>query len=187
MLLKACVDTHTMKFYFCELFLTVLFLAWSDTFWEGIGGTDVPSRKAVLEETCLAWDLNWWAASALLGLVSLPSTSWRGLCQQSDWTPFWLGTSACGDCSWSLRGCGPNSAVSCTSGGPWGDFFAINDWGVAMHYLSLLVLGRLACDRIKSATSQVKVFLYNSLVEEGIWIQSVVGRWVCQAWRRKKK
>ncbi len=61
MLLTVYVDACTTKFYFCELFLAVPFFAQSDSFWDGLGGmdvTDVPSRKAVLEETCLAWSLN---------------------------------------------------------------------------------------------------------------------------------
>jgi hypothetical protein len=78
--------------------------------------TDIPSRKAVLEETCLALglDLIWQAASALLDLASLLSTSWHGLRQQPDWAPYWLGAHACvlGDQSWSLQGHGPNSAAS---------------------------------------------------------------------------
>jgi hypothetical protein len=43
----------------------------------GTDGMDIPSRKAVLEEICLAMglDLTWQAASALFGLASLPSTS----------------------------------------------------------------------------------------------------------------
>ncbi len=61
MLPTAYVDACTTKFYFHKSFLTVPFLAQSNTFWDNLGGTDVTDvtlRKAVLEETCLAWGLD---------------------------------------------------------------------------------------------------------------------------------
>ncbi len=78
------------------------------SFKKGSLGRDMPS----------AGDSIWQAASALLGLASLPSTSWCGLCQQSDWALFWLGARVHAPryCCWSLWTCGPSSATSHTLG-----------------------------------------------------------------------
>jgi hypothetical protein len=48
------VDARTKKNYFCELFHALPFLACYKIFWERLGKTDVPTRKAVLEKTYLA-------------------------------------------------------------------------------------------------------------------------------------
>ncbi len=76
---------------------------------------DIPSVGTLVG---LLVAVTWQAASALLGLASLPSTSWCGLCQRPAWSPYWLGACACvpGNQSWSLQGRGPNSAASSTSG-----------------------------------------------------------------------
>jgi hypothetical protein len=57
------VDDRTTKFYFCKLFLAVPFLAHYEKFQERLGGTAVPTRKAVLEKTYLA--LGCWLAYCL--------------------------------------------------------------------------------------------------------------------------
>ncbi len=82
--------------------------------------------------------LIWWAASALLGLASLPSTSWCGLCQWPDWSPYQLSARAHvpWDCSWSLQGHEPDSATSSTSGSL-KRIFAVHDWRGAMCWLVL--------------------------------------------------
>jgi hypothetical protein len=71
----AYIDTRTMKFYFCELFLAIQFLLVTKnlrmsqqngcSFKKGSLGRDKPS----------VGDLTWQAVSTLLGLASLPSTS----------------------------------------------------------------------------------------------------------------
>ncbi len=82
---------------------------------KGSLGKDIPSVGTLVG---LLYALTWQAASALLGLTSLPSTSWGGLRWQSDWASNWLGacTRVPGDRSWGLQGRGPNSAASSTSG-----------------------------------------------------------------------
>ncbi len=76
----------------------------------------VPTRIARLVGLLLAWTRQ--AASALLELSSPSSTSWRGLCRQSNWAPCWLGTHVLApwDRSWSLQGHDPNSTASSTLG-----------------------------------------------------------------------
>ncbi len=82
---------------------------------KGSLGKDMPSIGTLVG---LLLASTWQAASALLGLASLPSTIWFGLCQQPDWSPYRLDVHACipGDCSWSLQGRVPNSATSSTLG-----------------------------------------------------------------------
>jgi hypothetical protein len=76
------------------------------------------------------------AASALLGLASLPSTSWCSLCRRLDWSPYRLG--ACmhvpGDRSWSLQGRVPNSATSSTLGSS--KRFFCHQWLVCINVLA---------------------------------------------------
>ena len=60
---------------------------------KGSLGKDIPS-VGILVGLLLA--LTWQAASALLGLASLPSTSWCGFCQRLDWSPYWLGARTMG-------------------------------------------------------------------------------------------
>jgi hypothetical protein len=122
----AHVDARTTKFYICELFLVVPFLArhkksenasaerlflWERQSWR----KNIP-RIGMLVGLLLA--ITWQAASALVGLASLPSTSWCGLCWPPDWSPYWLGAHAHvpGDHSWSLQGRVPNSTASSTLG-----------------------------------------------------------------------
>ncbi len=85
-------------------------------FWERLGGTAAPMRKARLAGLLLASTRQ--AASALLELSSSTLSSWCGLCQWPDWAPHQLGACALAPwaCSWSLQGHKPNSAASSTSG-----------------------------------------------------------------------
>ncbi len=82
---------------------------------KGSLGRDMPSVGTLVG---LLLALTWQAASALLELSNSTSSSWRGLCQQPDWAPHWLGARALAPwaCSWSLQGYEPNSAASSTSG-----------------------------------------------------------------------
>ncbi len=82
--------------------------------------------------------LTWQAASALLGLASLPSASWCGLCWQPDWSSYQLGTRVRvpGVRSWSLQGLVPYSTASSTSGSL-RRFFAIDDQRAAIRWLVL--------------------------------------------------
>ncbi len=84
------------------------------SFKKGRLGRDMPCLGTWLDFTSL--HMIWQVASALVGLASLPLTSWRGLCQQPDWALYQLSTCARipGDWSWSLRGHGPNPATSST-------------------------------------------------------------------------
>ncbi len=160
---------------------------------------DIPSVGTLVG---LLLVLTWWAASALLGLASLTSTSWCGLRWQSDWAPYRLGTRASvpGDRSWSLQGRGPNSAARSTLGSL-KRFFAIDDWRAVICWL---VFGGLwkACSRLhKIVQSPNRRFLLqlhslsafleklhswaNSLacrcscrapVEDGLWIHNSQGK-----------
>ncbi len=111
---------------------------------KGSLGKNIPSIGTLVG---LLLALIWRAASALLGLASLPSTSWCGFCQRLDWSPYRLGARAHkpGDHFWSLQGRVPNSAASSPSGSL-KRIFAINDQRTAMCWL---VLGgpRKACSR----------------------------------------
>jgi hypothetical protein len=105
-------------------------------FWERLGGTAVPTRKARLDGLLLT--LTRQAASALLELSSPTSTRWHGLCRKPDWAPSRLCTRALApwDCSWSLQGHGSNSAASSTSGSL-KRIFTVNEWRAAMCWLVL--------------------------------------------------
>ncbi len=140
----AYVDACKTKFYFCQLFLVVPFLACQKIIWERLGKTAVPTKKGSLGKDIpsigtlvgLLLALTWQAASALLGLASLPLTSWRGLCRQSDWPPYWLcaRTHIPGDCSWSIQGQWPNFAASSTSGSLKSFFY--HQWLVCSNMLA---------------------------------------------------
>ncbi len=175
----------------------------------------VPTRKAVLEEIYpsvgmlvgLLIALTWQAASALLGLASLPSTSWHGLCQQSDWAPYRLSARARvpGDQSWSLQGLGPNSAAISTLGSlkrivchwwlvcsnmlacPWWSLegLLMATQNQPIFYQKVLV----KTPQLVSILVETVFFNKNSSacmrscrapVEDGLWIHSVVGHWVYQ-------
>ncbi len=114
-----------MKFYFHKFFLVVPFLVckkkiemprWKGCSYEkGSLGRDMPSVGTLVG---LLLALTWWAASALLELLSSTLSSWHGLCRRPDWAPFGLGTRALAPwaCSWSLQGHKPDSATSSTFG-----------------------------------------------------------------------
>ncbi len=55
----AYLDACTMKFYSCKFVLAIPFPSRHKKIWERLGRMAVPMRKAVLEETCLAWGLDW--------------------------------------------------------------------------------------------------------------------------------
>ncbi len=145
MLLTMYVDACTTKFIFAICFLWSHFLLATKHFetpWQngcsykkGSLGRDMPSIGTLVS---LLLALTWQAASALLGLSSLTSSCWHGLCQWLDWAPYQLGacTLAPWDRSWSLQGHKPNSAASSTSGSL-NIFFAIYDWHAAMCWLVL--------------------------------------------------
>ncbi len=168
-------------------------------------GKDIPS-VGMLAGLLLA--LTWRAASALLGLASLPSTSWCGLCRQPDWSPYWLGARAHvpGDCSWSLQGRVPNSAASSTLGSLKG--FFCHQWsraaicwlvlggpwkacslphksanllpeGSQKHLLSLLVF--------LSALKEACGHSCRAPVEVGLWIHNAIGRWAYQAKKEEEE
>ncbi len=98
-------------------------------------GKDVPSVGTLVG---LFLALTWQAASALLGLASLPLTSWSGLSQWSDWPPYWLGALVRipGDCSWRCQVVGP-TPLQVALQGPWNNFFPINDWRATIRWLVL--------------------------------------------------
>jgi hypothetical protein len=121
----AYIDTHTAKFYFCELFLAVPFhLSWKIlrtprrngcSYEKGSLGKDIPSIGTLVG---LSLALTWKAASALLGLTSFLLINRHGLCRWPDWAPYRLSARAHapGDQSWCFQGRVPNSAASSTLG-----------------------------------------------------------------------
>ncbi len=128
-------------------------------------------RKAVFEEACLA--LKTWLGELLLP-CSYHQPADVAYANNQTMLPFGLAL-ACvyqGITLGVFGSVGP-TPLRVALWGPWWEFSTIDDWCVAMGYLSLVVLGRLARDHIKMAISHLKAFLYNSPVEEGVWIQSV--------------
>ncbi len=113
-------------------------------------GKDIPSIGTLVG---LLLALTWQAASALLELSSSTLSSWRGLCRRPDWAPHRLSARALAPwaCSWSLQGHKPDSAANGTSGSLKGIFLPLMIGVQKYAGLSLVVLGRLARGRTKSA------------------------------------
>jgi hypothetical protein len=141
----AYIDTRTKKNVFTSYFLRSHFLfvmkilrtsRWDDCSYEkGSLRKDIPSIGTLVG---LLLALTWQAASALLGLANLPLTSWRGLCQWSDWPPIGLARVHAyqGIVLRVFRVMDPTPPQVALRG-PWKDFFAINDWRTAIHWLVL--------------------------------------------------
>ncbi len=179
---------------------------WNDcSYKKGSLGRDMPSIGTLVG---LLLALTWRAASALLGLASLPLTSWWGLCRQPDGSPYWLGAHAHvpGDRSWSLQGRMPNSAASSTLRSS----KKISPLMIGVQRcagLFLVVLGRLARGRTKLVNllpegSQKHVLSLSAFlcalkeacwhscrtpVEVGLWNYNVIVRWAYQAKKEEEK
>ncbi len=171
-------------------------------FWERLGGTAVPTRKAKLAGLLLASTRQ--AASALLELSSSTSSSWHGLCQQPEWALYQLGAHALAPwaCSWSLQGHEPNSATSSTSGSS--KSFFCRRWLACSNVLAcswwtsegLLVAAQNKPISYQKVLVNLAAYWHSCLennrpsachrscqasIEDKLWIHSAVGRWAYQA------
>ena len=178
-------------------------------FWEHLGLTAVPTRKARLVGLLLA--LTRQASSALLELSSPTSTSWHGFCWQADWAPYQLSTLALApwDCSWSLQGHGPNSTASSTSGSlkrifccwwlvcsdmlacPWwsldGLLAAAQNWPIS--YQKVLEENSSACRHscLENKNPSACWRSCRAPVEDGLWIHNAIGRPLGIPWVKKEE
>ncbi len=176
--------------------------------WERLGRMAVPTRKTRLVGLLLA--LTRQAASALLELPSPTSTSWCGLCRQSDWAPCRLGAHALAawDRSWSLQGHGPNSAASSTLGTSkrifcwlwlacsnvlacswWsleGLLMAAQNWPIS--YQRVLV-NSTACwySCLENNNPSACWRSCRAPVQDGPWIHNAIGRWAYQAMKEEEQ
>ncbi len=127
---------------------------------KGSLGKDIPSIGTLVG---LLLALTWQAASALLGLASLPSTSWCGLYWWPNWSPYLPWCSRARTRGLFLESLGLWAQLRRIAlWGPWKDFFAIDDWRAAMCWL---VLGGLwkACLRLhKIGQSPTRRFSKNT-------------------------
>jgi hypothetical protein len=134
------------KFYFCKFFLAVPFFVCNKIILRRLHRTAVPTRKAVLEETCLA--LGHWLACCLprLGKLLLPCLSYQAqhcpadMASAKDQTGLPIGLALArlhhGLALGVFRVMSPTPPRVALRG-PQKDFFAINEWRSAIHWLVL--------------------------------------------------
>ncbi len=202
------------NFIFASCFLRSHFLfatkkietpCWNGCSYEkGSLGKDMPSVGMLVGSLLATTGL---AACALLEPSSSASSSWHGLCRQSDWAPYWLGARALAPrvCSWSDQGWKPNSAASNTSGSS--KIFFCHLWLACSNTLACLwgSLGGLLVAAQKPANLLPEglvdfppcqhfpmpwkklVGILLSPVEEGLWIHNVLGYWAYHARRKRTK
>ncbi len=165
---------------------------------KGSLGKDMPSIGTLVG---LMLALTWQAASALLELSSSSSSSWRGLCRQPDWAPHRLGARLL------LESSGSQTQLHCKwHFGVLEKIFLLLMISMQQYAgLSLVVLGRLACGRTKSANllqegSWQKILSLLAFlgalkeacrhscrvpVEVGLWIHNAIGHWAYQVTKNK--